>query len=287
MRFHARPYFLLMSGERPYLSYCFFAGARCASQYCPSHRFGQPGNEHGFFGFVGNDWPPFRKDRSPHGISPVKAPVSFLFRMISISYCGCCTVLHLLQVSDDNRIFGNFDMGQCLAVPPEGGRSVRTHQVADFLKGIVEKAAVTENGLLVPVGKFFDDRPNLPFEVYETVNFHIDMALQIHDFDKTPYKRRICRTGTSGLFLPGRGGYTACHLTKPCNFLKICVDALVKTVCLTEIFFCRHAETSFRILSMIYSPSRAVRLLYHAERKNASNSASSASGVSVLRYRRR
>ena len=66
------------------MSYCFFAGARCTSQYCPSHRFGQPGNEHGFFGFVGNGWPPFRKDRSPRGISPVKAPVSFLFRMISI-----------------------------------------------------------------------------------------------------------------------------------------------------------------------------------------------------------
>ena len=61
-------------------------------------------------------------------------------------------------------------MGQCLAVPPEGSRSVRTHQVADFLKGIVEKAAVTENGLLVPVGKFLDDRPNLPFEIYETVD---------------------------------------------------------------------------------------------------------------------
>ena len=96
-------------------------------------------------------------------------------------------------------------MGQCLAVPPEGSRSVRTHQVADFLKGIVEKAAVTENGLLVPIGKFFDDRPNLPFEVYKTVNFYIDMALQIHDFDKTPYKWRICRTGAAGLFLPGFG----------------------------------------------------------------------------------
>ena len=96
-------------------------------------------------------------------------------------------------------------MGQCLAVPPEGGRSVRTHQVADFLKGIVEKAAVTENGLLVPVGKLLDDRSNLPFEVYEAVNLHIDMALQIHDFDKTPYIFSIRMTVLMVHFFPRWG----------------------------------------------------------------------------------
>ena len=149
-----------------------------------------------------------------------------------------------------------------------------------------KKAAATGLVDLVDVEAFTGD--SYVKEIIEAAHeAGVAVVASNHDFDKTPYKRRICRTGAAGLFLPGRGGYTACHLTEPCDFLKICVDALVKAVCLTEIFFCRHAETSFRILSMIYSPSRAVRLLYHAERKNASNSVSSASGVPVLRYRRR
>ena len=50
---HAWPYFLFMSGLRSYLSYLRRSSTRCSSQYCPSHRFGQPGREHGLFGLCG------------------------------------------------------------------------------------------------------------------------------------------------------------------------------------------------------------------------------------------
>ena len=183
----------------------------------------------------------------------------------------------LRQVLKDTPILFTFRTSK------EGGE--KAIEAADYAK-LNKEIAATGNVDLVDVEAFTGDE--VVKEIIEAAHAcGVKVVASNHDFDKTPYKRRICRTGTAGLFLPGRGGYTACHLTEPCDFLKICVDALVKAVCLTEIFFCRHAETSFRILSMICSPSRAVRLLYHAERKNASNSVSSASGVPVLRYRRR
>ena len=53
IRLHAYPYLLFMSGERSYLSYLRRSSMRCLSQYCPSHRFGHPGWEHGRLGLCG------------------------------------------------------------------------------------------------------------------------------------------------------------------------------------------------------------------------------------------
>ena len=122
IRFQARPYFLLMSGERSYLLYCLRAMATWSAQYCPSVSLGQPGYEHGRFGLFGMGSPPTESfaqlvlddvpnlfyiadlavahtqallsghKKSPHRIAPVKAVLILFVHYNDIIFTYCNTM---------------------------------------------------------------------------------------------------------------------------------------------------------------------------------------------------
>lgn len=70
MRFQALPYLRLVAGSRWYLSYLRFSCFSCSGQKRPSVRLGQPGWEHGRFGFLGMS---SLQMKSPRGIDPTEA----------------------------------------------------------------------------------------------------------------------------------------------------------------------------------------------------------------------
>ena len=98
---------------------------------------------------------------------------------------------------------------------------------------------------------------------------HREGDIHIHDFDYDVLHAVNIAGGVAGHFAENRGSFLRKQVQRS-YLLHLAVDTLIYSVCLSEIFLCRHAETSSFSFFRSNSPFKSESIEYQFERKNFS-----------------